>query len=1063
MRFPLRHPPHAAYLHEPPGRSQGEYRCAQHEGTPVNPTDGIQAELDNAGQMLREDNFPQAELHLRRYMRMGGKDPAASALLGMVARAYGVDDDFRLSETHARPATPRYLLIKAWGYGFWSDVHHVLGQLLLAELTQRAPIVAWGDNSLFGDGGDDAFRLYFEPVSSVEWADLPAHPSIYPPKWTRDNLCRNDVDKWHGSHSRKAGQFHFQRDEDLVVSDFYMTLDSLIPWIAPASRYFGQTEDAIYAGLFERYLKPLPAMRVRVEAFYCDKLAGRNWVAVHVRGSDKIHESAGLHQTNQRYVGFVDRIIELNPAIGVFLLTDSVDVHAQFSQRYAGRLVTTPALRSASSTGVHMQGHSGRTLGEEVLLDALLAARCDYFVGNQESNVSLAIASLKRWPPGLLILLGDKNCRSENLFLHKPASAVHTPATRIEPVAPPTLACRLCGAPLERVFDKLVLGRHRVGYHRCTACKALQTDPPHWLDEAYADKAEMYDTGKASRTLVNFLALQRLFAILGVRKTDLAVDFGGGTGLLARLLRDAGYNFHTCDKFGSSEFMGAYAWNEIHRPCRLVSLFEVAEHFADPAAEWQRIFAADPDWVIGSTGLYTGQGADWPYLSEASGQHVFFYSNEAIAHIATQAGRQAYQLGMYFLITRLPLEAPALEAIKDWSNDLYGACKSSFDAWARAPYQHAGNDNLEVTAYSRLRQSGKRIAIDGTFFRYASGISRVWKSLLTLWSASSLAPRLVVIDRARTAPRLPDIDYVDAPLYDYERIDEDRALLQSICEREGIALFISTYYTIPLSTPSAMLVLDMIPEVLGYDLANPQWLGKRHAIEYARAFVSISHSTERDLVRLYPTTAGKPKLVSHCGSEFRTAGPTQVAAFKARHGITRPYFMISGTHGGPKNGELFFNAFARMGDTRANYAVVCTNAAPPLDPQLAQHLGGAQLHMLVLRDDELQCAYSGALALSYPSRYEGFGLPVLEGMACSCPVITTRNSSIPEVGGDAVIYVDPDSVDEMHQALLDVQQADRRAGLVAKGLRQAEQFSWSRMAGEVGQQLARWAVELAPR
>ena len=363
-------------------------------------------------------------------------------------------------------------------------------------------------------------------------------------------------------------------------------------------------------------------------------------------------------------------------------------------------------------------------------------------------------------------------------------------------------------------------------------------------------------------------------------------------------------------------------------------------------------------------------------------------------------------------------------------------------------------------SYSRLRQGGKRIAIDGTFFRYASGVARVWKSLLAQWSKSSLAPSLVVIDRARTAPRWPSIHYVDAPLYDYHHVEEDRALMQSICDRERVALFISTYYTLPLTTPSALLVLDMIPEVLGFDLTNPQWVGKRHAIEYAQAFLSISHSTERDLVRIYPATSAKSKAVAHCGSDFRPAGATQLHAFKTRFGIQRPYFMISGAHGGQKNGELFFKAFARLGDARSELAVVCTNAAPPLDEALAAHIGDAQLHMLVLTDEELQCAYSGAIALSYPSRYEGFGLPVLEGMACACPVITTRSSSIPEVGGDAVLYVDPDSVDDMHQALLDVQLPAIRADLVARGLRQADLFSWSRMSREVGQHLAHWAVEL---
>ena len=1017
----------------------------------MNPGSELQSELDQAGQMVLAFNYPQAELHLRRYLRSGGSDPAARSLMLDVARAYGISDSFRLSETDAAPATPRYLLIKAWGYGFWSDVHHVLGQLLLAELTRRTAIVYWGANSLFGDGSGDAFRLHFEPVSTMELAHLPDQLSIYPPKWTPDNLAADNVDKWDGAHSRQAAQYLFQRDEDLVVSDFYMTLSSLIPWIAPESRYYGQSEDALYAELFARYLKPLPTMRARVDAFHQAHMAGRNWVAVHIRGSDKIHESAGLHQTNLRYCSFIDRIIELNPAIGVFLLTDSTDTHAQFSARYTGRLVTTPALRSASATGVHMQGHCGRVVGEEVLLDALLAARCDYFVGNQESNVSLAISSLKQWPQGLLILLGAKNCRSENLYLHRPTGVG---ATKLE-------TCRLCRSPVRRVFDKLVLGRHRVGYHQCTVCGALQTDAPHWLDEAYASKAEWYDTGKASRTLVNFLALQKLFNILGVRKTDLAVDFGGGTGLLARLLRDAGYNFHTSDKFGSSEFMGAYAWDDIGHRCRLMTLFEVAEHFADPATEWQRIFASDPDWVIGSTGLYTGQGADWPYLSEASGQHVFFYSREAIAWLAQKAGRQAYLLGMYFLITRHPLEAAALEAIQAWSNNPYPACQASFESWARAPYQHASDDNAEVVAFSRLRQSGRRIALDGTFFRYASGAARLWKSLLAQWAASSFAQSLVVIDRAHTAPRWPGIRYVDAPVYDYGHVPEDRALMQAICDREGIALFVSTYYTIPLTTPSALLALDMIPEVLGFDLGNPQWVGKRHAIEYAQAFLSISHSTERDLVRLYPATAAKPRVVSHCGSDFRTAGPTQVSAFKARFGIQRPYFMISGAHGGQKNGELFFNAFARLGEARSKFAIVCTNAVPPLDTELAQHVGAAQLHMLVLSDDELQCAYSGAIALSYPSRYEGFGLPVLEGMACSCPVITTRSSSIPEVGGDAVIYVDPDNLDEMHQALLDVQLPARRADLVSRGQQQASLFSWSRMSREVGQRLAHWAVELS--
>ena len=1009
----------------------------------------LDGELESAAQLIAQGNYPQAELHVRLYQRAGGQNPRAARLLDQVAHGYGLPQGFELTEkTLPVAAGEKYLFIRAWGYGFWSDVHHVLGQLLVAELTHRVPIIWWGENSLFRDAANpNAFELYFQPIARRNLAERLDSLSIYPAKWNKDNLYGPAVNPWQGPDSRMAAPFLFARPEDVVVSDFYATVASIQPWIAPNSAYFGLSDEEIYARLCEKYLRPAPAISQKAEAFYQANMAGRHWVSVHVRGSDKVHESPELHRTNLQYFGFVDRIVELNPEIGVFLLTDSIEVHESYKARYGDRLVTTPALRTDTNVGIHLQGHDGYAVGEEVMIDVLLAIRGSYFIGNKESNVSLAISSLKRWPPNFAFLLGDKSGRSENWFLYRG----HTRTLE---------ACRLCNSPLELAFEREVLARYPVKYYRCTGCGALQTERPYWLGEAYSGPAERFDTGKASRTTVNFLVLPKLLDILGIQKNDRALDFGAGTGLLTRLMRDVGYDFFAYDKYGSGEFAGAYLWQELAHRCRLVTMFEVAEHFDDPLAEWGRIFALDPEVVIGSTGIFQGQGADWNYLSPESGQHLFFYSLEALSVLAARFGRTAYHVGMYFILVKKPLEPAALAEIQVWRDGLYPAGKNTFDQWLGNPYGNAVRDNAEILARTRLRNGQRRIAIDGVFFRFNTGISRVWRSLLAEWSATGFGEFLVVIDRERTAPRFPGIRYIDAPQHQYADIPADQRMLQAICDQEGISLFISTYYTTPVTTPAALMVLDMIPEVMGFDLQNPQWLEKHRTIRYASKYLSISESTARDLRRYFPEIPAEDVVTSYCGSDFRKPQLADVERFKQKFGIERPYFLISGVRSDYKNAVLFFKAFAELGDARKDYAIVCTNSNYALEPETAGLVGDAAVHMVVLSDAELQCAYRGAIALVYPSRYEGFGLPVLEAMACACPVITCRISSLPEVGGEAVRYVDPDDPAEMLQAIQEVQVPARREELLALGEVQAKRFSWAKMAREVEQALATWACEL---
>ncbi|MDY7022571.1 MAG: glycosyltransferase, partial [Cyanobacteriota bacterium] len=118
-----------------------------------------------------------------------------------------------------------------------------------------------------------------------------------------------------------------------------------------------------------------------------------------------------------------------------------------------------------------------------------------------------------------------------------------------------------------------------------------------------------------------------------------------------------------------------------------------------------------------------------------------------------------------------------------------------------------------------------------------------------------------------------------------------------------------------------------------------------------------------------------------------------------------------------------------------------------------QYTSGCVVHPLQLSDEELKIAYSGATALVYPSLYEGFGMPVAEAMACGTPVITCHNSSLPEVGGEAVIYVKENDVEELADALCDVQKPKVRNSLIAAGLEQVQKFTWSKMAEKVSSAL----------
>lgn len=377
-------------------------------------------------------------------------------------------------------------------------------------------------------------------------------------------------------------------------------------------------------------------------------------------------------------------------------------------------------------------------------------------------------------------------------------------------------------------------------------------------------------------------------------------------------------------------------------------------------------------------------------------------------------------------------------------------------------------ENVQTHKAKNLSTPFPKVVIDGIFFQInLTGIARVWLSLLEEWVKTGFAQNLVVLDRAGTAPKVPGIRYRSIHPYGFDRTGIDSEILQGICDEEDADLFISTYYTTPTTTPSIFMGYDMIPEVLGMDLTAPGWQEKRYGILHARRYITISENTARDLIQFFPHIPESAVTVAHCGINplFSPANPTEIEQFKRQFNISKPYFVLVGERTGVdgyKNAALLFKALqqqAKQG-VAPDIEIVCVGGNRELEPELAALAGNTTVHLVRLTDEELRTAYSGALALVYPSLYEGFGLPIAEAMACGCPVITCRNSSIIEVAGEAALYVSPSDPTELAEALDDVQNPSTRQNFINAGLAQAQKFSWQKMAAIVSDVLVQTAQEL---
>lgn len=209
-------------------------------------------------------------------------------------------------------------------------------------------------------------------------------------------------------------------------------------------------------------------------------------------------------------------------------------------------------------------------------------------------------------------------------------------------------ACRLCAGSASYAFSATIMGRREIDYFACGDCGSLQTETPTWLDEAYSLHLGLLDCGAVQRNLDNAAACILVARLWRLRD---ALDYGGGDGMLTRLLRDYGVNCFVVDKYAAPTYAQGFSVPDFTQPQMLFS-FEVFEHFDSPASQLKELFDRRPLLFLSSTSLYRGQKANWPYLSLRSGRHVFFYGVEAMHRVAANYGYRAIVSGPYILFLR---------------------------------------------------------------------------------------------------------------------------------------------------------------------------------------------------------------------------------------------------------------------------------------------------------------------------------------------------------------------------------------------------------------------------
>jgi glycosyltransferase involved in cell wall biosynthesis len=349
---------------------------------------------------------------------------------------------------------------------------------------------------------------------------------------------------------------------------------------------------------------------------------------------------------------------------------------------------------------------------------------------------------------------------------------------------------------------------------------------------------------------------------------------------------------------------------------------------------------------------------------------------------------------------------------------------------------------------------------------------QVLPPLLTRLVERGVRPTVILSADGELEARDPRVRILRLPVV------RDKTLARQFVEQiripwaaRGADLFVSlesVYPFLPVPARKRMVVVHDIHVIRhrlnpgGYpEDYSPQYklwagLATRRALRTAHKIIAVSRFTRHEIQETLRVDAERitvvPNGLDH--ARFRPAAGGAAEIIRALHHLPEAFYLFVGPCSRKKNLRLIVDAYklargasvvdfpvAVAGDMRRS-ALYAELLGEVRKPELADRfviLGNVP-------DAELPSLYAASRAFIYPSLYEGFGLPVLEAMACGTPVVAADSSALPDVAGGAALLVDPRDPHSLIAALEKVSAADMRSRLVAQGLARAKEFSWERTA-----------------